>query len=149
MSDRSKKKKGHAEPESVPSAELEVLACLWQRGRATARSIREAMTPYRPMSHGAMCTLLRRLEEKGLVCRTEEKVGKAFVYRAAGTPEKTFGELLREMRRRIFGGSGVTLVASLFESAPPNAEELEELEQLLSNLRRQRSKRGENDGSDG
>lgn len=148
MNDHGSEETHPVEPDSVPAAELEVLACLWQRGRATARSIREAMAPYRPMSHGAMLTLLKRLEEKGLVRRTAEKVGKAHIYRAAGEPERTFGQLLRETRRRIFGGSGVSMVASLFESAPPNEQELDELTQLLDDLRRQHDEKGEFDAGD-
>jgi len=126
---------GPVGPDSVPAAELEVLACLWQRDRATAREIRETVAPFRPMTHGAMLTLLKRLEEKGLVEKTSEKVGKAFVYRATGAGGPAYGRIMRDLRRRIFGGSGVTMVASLFESAPPSAEELEELEQLLRDLR--------------
>ena len=43
--DKPKKKAGSAREalENLPDAELEVMACLWQRGDATARQIREEM----------------------------------------------------------------------------------------------------------
>ena len=59
----------------TPRAELDVLGCLWQHGRATARELREAMGGYRPMTHGSMVTLLKRLEAKGLVTKRKGPVG--------------------------------------------------------------------------
>lgn len=53
----------------VPAAELEVLACLKHLGQATAREIRETMHPYRPMAHGSVVNLLKRLQAKALVTK--------------------------------------------------------------------------------
>ncbi|MCC6796240.1 MAG: BlaI/MecI/CopY family transcriptional regulator [Candidatus Hydrogenedentes bacterium] len=126
----------------LPVAELEVLACLWQRGNATAREVREAMETYRPMSHGAMVTLLKRLEQKRLVAKSKADTGKAFVYRAAHAPQPTYRSLMQRLRQRIFGGSGATMVASLFDSDIPNSEELDKLEELLDSLREKSERRG-------
>lgn len=126
----------------LPVAELEVLACLWQRGNATARDIREAMLAYRPMSHGAMVTLLKRLEQKRLVAKSKADVGKAFVYRAAHAPQPTYRSLMQRLRQRIFGGSGATMVASLFETDIPTPSELDALEDLLETLREKSERRG-------
>ena len=75
----------------LPDAELEVLACLWQKGEATARDVREAMAAYRPLTHSAVSTLLARLQEKDLVARRKGPVGKAFLFRAIGRPKSTLG----------------------------------------------------------
>lgn len=122
--------------EEVPDAELEVLACLWQKGRATARELREAMMSYRPMSHGSMVTLLKRLERKGLVSKEKGPVGKAFVYEATRRPEPTYRRIMRDLRERIFGGSGVAMMMSLFETRAPTPEELDELQKLLDGVRK-------------
>jgi BlaI family penicillinase repressor len=121
--------------DGLPDAELEVLGCLWKRGDSTAREIRETMSGYRPMTHGAMVTLLGRLEEKKLVSKTKGPVGKAFVYSAKHAPQATYQSLMGRLRERIFGGSGLSMVASLFDGAPPDSKELEELEKLVSKLR--------------
>lgn len=130
------------DPGELPAAELEVLACLWQRGEATAREVREAMAGYRPMTHGAMVTLLRRLEDKDLVSKEKAPVGKAFVYCANHSPHPTYRNLMSRIRQRIFGGSGASMVASLFDTELPNPDELEALEQLVEKLRAQSEKRG-------
>src|SRR5262245_20098504 len=66
----------------LPEAELDVMSCLWKLGSATAAQIREALEHRRPMAHATVCTLLKRLEEKGCVSREKASHGKAFLYRA-------------------------------------------------------------------
>lgn len=118
----------------LPEAELEVMACLWQQGPATARDVRETMDAYRPMTHGSMVTLLKRLEAKGWVTREKGPVGKAFVYRASRRPGPTHRRILGDLVRRIFGGR-LQLISTLLDSHPPTSSELDELDQLFQELR--------------
>ena len=122
--------------EELPDAELEVLATLWHRGPSTAREIREEMEDFRPMTHGAVATLIKRLEEKGLVLRTGDKVGKAFIYRAAKDPTSTYRAKAGDLLQRLFRGSSVRMMSALFESTPPSAEEIDQLEELLEGLKK-------------
>lgn len=123
----------------LPPAELDVMSCLW-RGPTTAADIRTALADTRPLSHSSVCTLLGRLEAKGLVERERGPVGKAFVYRptlpAAG-PRRT---LLAGLLERLFAGNRVALVASLLETAPPTPSELAELSALLEELKASQSR---------
>ncbi len=121
--------------ETLPDAELEVLACLWRKGEATARDVREAMAAYRPLTHSAVSTLLARLQEKGLVARRKGPVGKAFLFRAAGRPQRTRRRLVGDLLERVFGGDALAVVSSLFETRPPSTEELDRLQRLLDELR--------------
>lgn len=130
-----------SEPE-LPDAELEVLASLWRGGAATVRQVREAMQEYRPMSHASAFTLLRRLEAKGLVRREKAPAGKAFVFRPTTRPGRTYRRVVKDLLDRVFGGSPVTMVSSLFETRPPTKEELDELQALLDGLRRKGTKKG-------
>lgn len=118
-----------------PEAELEILACLWQHGQATARQVREIMSGYRPMSHGAVVTLLKRLEDKGMVAREKGSVGKAFVYRATSSPRPTYRRILRDLTQRIFGGNRMEMVSTFFDSKPPTSKELDELQEMLDKMR--------------
>lgn len=129
----------------LPESELDVMACLWESGSATAREIREQLIQRRPMTHTSVCTLLRRLEAKGYVVREKGSAGKAFVYRAKIQPGGMHRRLLGDLLDRLFGGSGVALVSSLLETRPPTDEEIDELQQLLQALRSPKpseSKRG-------
>ncbi len=126
---------------SLPGAEMDVMACLWNSGPATARAVREALLTRRPLAHASVCTLLKRLEAKGLVARRKGDAGKAFVYTAAAPPAGTSRRLLGDLLDRLFGGSGVALVTSLLESRPPSDDELEQLESLLKDLRHKQGRR--------
>lgn len=122
----------------VPDAELEVLTCLHRRGEATARDIREALWDQRPMAHGSVLTLLGRLDRRGLVGRKKGPSGKAFVYMPTRRRTAALRPVLRRLVDRVFAGSPVDLVASLFETRPPTPEELDALQRLVRDLRRQR-----------
>ena len=123
-----------AEP-LLPDAELEVLACLWKHGPLTARAIREKMQRYRPMTHSAVSTLLARVQKKGRVTRAKGPVGKAFVFRAAVPPGKTYRRIVGDLVERVFVGNGLELVSSLFDTHPPGPEEIEKLQALVDQLR--------------
>ncbi|MHC1769036.1 MAG: BlaI/MecI/CopY family transcriptional regulator [Verrucomicrobiia bacterium] len=123
----------------LPDAELEVLACLQQHGKATAREIREKMYRYRPMAHASTGTLLGRLEAKGLVRKKKGNFGKAFVYTPTAISKRTASHVVKRLLQRVFHGDGVALVASLFESRKPTPEELARLRRLLRELRVRRA----------
>jgi predicted transcriptional regulator len=120
---------------NFPAAELEVLACLQKLGQATAREIRESMHGYRPMTHGSVMNLLKRLEAKRLVTRKKGPVGKAFVYQSTQAVRWIYQSVLGRLVNRVFAGDSMALVASLFETKPPDMEQLGRLEQLLDELK--------------
>lgn len=119
---------------NLPDAEVEVLACLWHDGPSTAATIRERLQKFRPMAHGSVLTLLKRLMEKGLVGREKSGQGKAFLYHAEPSPEPTLARILKQLSERLFGGSRVAVLASLLEISPPTPEELDEMRKLLDEL---------------
>jgi BlaI family transcriptional regulator, penicillinase repressor len=121
--------------QSLPDAELDVLSCLWEDEPKTAREIREALADRRPLAHASICTLLGRLESKGLVGREKAPTGKAFVYRPTVAPGKTKQRLARDLMNRVFGGNGAQLMASLFEGRRPSENEIGQLESLLEELK--------------
>lgn len=122
----------------LPDAELEVLACVQKRGRATVREVREAMDHYRPLAHPSVLTLLTRLEARGMVRREKGDFGKAFVYLPTQQSRSTVRHLLKKLIQRVFHGDGVAMVTSLLQTKPPSPEELNRLEQLLRDLRDKR-----------
>jgi len=126
-----------------PAAELELLACLQRLKEATAAQLREAMETHRPMAHGSVVTLLKRLQLKKLVKRKKGPVGKAFIYSLTQQRASVFQGALRDMVQRVFHGNGAALVASLFETQPPSPEEIEQIQMMLTELRRKASSQGE------
>lgn len=128
--------------ETLPDAELEVLACLWKHGEMTARQVRERMESYRPMTHSAVSTLLKRLQDKGMVDRKKGPAGKAFLFLPKSRPKPAYRRIVQDLLQRVFGGNSLAVVSSLFETQPPTADELDELQQLVDRLRRNRDSKG-------
>jgi len=120
-----------APAQPLPDAELEVLACLWQKADLTAAEIRQRLDAYRPMSHGSVLTLLKRLTAKNLVARDKAASGKAHVYRATRRPDRTYRRILESLVQRVFGGSRVAMVASLLDIGHVSPEDIQEMKQLL------------------
>ena len=127
-----------------PDAELDVLAHLWRKRRATAREVREALFGYRPMTHGSVVNLLKRLESRGLVSRSRGSADKAFVYHPTPSTRPAYQQIVRNVAERIFGGNSLEMVSTLLGAKLLTAEELDQLEQMLGELRRKRkTRRGE------
>jgi predicted transcriptional regulator len=120
--------------DALPEAELEVLAYLHLQGEADVATIRERLNPFRPMAHASVVTLLKRLEGKDLVTKRKGERGKAFIYSATREPRTTYRQVVGRLLERVFGGSRLTLVSSLFEATAPSAEELAQLKKLVDDL---------------
>jgi predicted transcriptional regulator len=123
---------------------LDVLACLYRKGEATAAEIRDHLVERRPMAHGSVLTLLKRLGAKGLVSRQKAAKGKAFVYQATDRPEIFHRRILKDLVDRVFGGDCIAMVASLLDTRSPTTEELAEMKRLLDQFS-SRDRGGEED----
>src|SRR5262245_30041581 len=122
----------------LPDDELEVLSNLHPRREATARDIREDLSDHPPLAHGWVPTLLVRRDRRGLVARTARKIGKAHVYEPTRKPSAAVRPVLRRLVDRVFAGSAVELVASLFETRPPTAQELAAIQRLVRDARKKK-----------
>ncbi len=115
--------------------ELEVLKVLWERGPSTVREVMEVLNETRRRAYTSVMSLLGVMTEKGLL--TREPKGRAYVYRAKVTREKTLGQMVDDLLGRAFEGSASTLVARLLDQSSPSPEELEEIRRTLEEYRQQ------------
>jgi len=109
--------------ETLTEREAQIMDVIWRLGEATADQVREAL---RDQPHDSTVrTLLRVLESKG--CLTHERVGKAYVYRAAIGRRNAQRNALSSVLARFFGGSAEDLVLRLIEDERITPEQLDEL----------------------
>lgn len=142
MAKHSKPKSSQVAGQQPPAAELDVLAYLWRYRQATVREIREALHDHRPMAHGSVVTLLKRLVARGLVAKSKPQVGKPFVYRPTRSARPTRRCIVRNMADRIFAGDSLEMVSTLFDAKLPTQDELGRLQEMLDELQSKRRKRG-------
>lgn len=116
---------------AIPTrAELGVLKQLWPTGRMSAREVHDALSIETGWSYSTTRTVLTRMEEKGLVARSE--VHGVAVYAAALSRVQVLGAMARELTRDVLDIKGA-LPASMFADSPHlSDEDLEELDAILN-----------------
>jgi BlaI family penicillinase repressor len=110
-----------------------VLGILWERKAATVREIHEAL-PDKDTGYTTTLKILQNMTEKGLVSRDESQ--RSHIYTAAGRPEHTQRQLVRDLLRKAFGGSSAQLVIQALSEKRATREERTEIRRLLDDLER-------------
>ena len=115
-------------------AELEVLQIIWEHGRCTVREVMNLLKPKRPRAYTSVMSLMNVMAEKGLL--NQKPKGRAFIYSAKVSRDKTQSSMLSDLLNRAFDGSANALVAHLLEQAEPNSEELDEIHKTITRFTR-------------
>jgi predicted transcriptional regulator len=115
--------------------ERQILEIIYQRGKASASEVREAM-PDAP-SYSAVRTLLRVLEEKGHVKHRAE--GLRYVYTPTVGLERAKRGAVKHLLDTYFEGSPEQIVAALLDvsSTRLTAEELDRMTALIDKARQE------------
>ena len=117
-------------------AELEVLQINWDHGPCTVREVMNVLKPNRPRAYTSVMSLMNVMTEKGLL--NQKPKGRAFIYSAKVSRDKTQSSMLSDLLNRAFDGSANALVAHLLEQAEPNSEELDEIHKTITRFTRKK-----------
>jgi BlaI family penicillinase repressor len=109
--------------------QFRIMQELWDRGRASARDITEALCATEPVAHSTVQTLLRQLEAKGAIGHEEQ--GRIFVFFPRLKEDKVKRTAARDLLERVFGGNVGSLVAHLLKNERLSRAELDELHRLI------------------
>ena len=109
--------------------ERQIMAFLFQRGRATAVEVQENIPD--PPSNSATRMMLRRLEEKGYVLHREE--GLRYVYEPTEAREPASRSALKHLLKTFFGGSTEQAMLALLDETPSSQRraQLERLARMI------------------
>jgi len=110
--------------------QLQIMQVLWDRGRANAREITDALNKSNEIAHSTVQTLLRQLEAKQAVAHEVEE--RTFVFYPLIKENKITRQATRELINKIFDGSAAGLVAYLIENEKIPKSELERLRKLIN-----------------
>ncbi|MBL7153208.1 MAG: BlaI/MecI/CopY family transcriptional regulator [Phycisphaerae bacterium] len=117
-------------------AELEVLQIIWEHGPCTVREVMNLLKPKRPRAYTSVMSLMNVMAEKGLL--NQKPKGRAFIYSAKVSRDKTQSSMLSDLLNRAFDGSANALVAHLLQQAEPNSEELDEMHKTIAKFARKK-----------
>ncbi len=124
----SRSSQGEA-PRPLTPVELELMHIVWRKGEVSVADVLEALPPERKLAYTSVSTVLRILEQKGVV--RSRKVGRGHLYSALLPREAYEAQSVRHLVETVFEGTPSALVERLVEAVPLSPEEVEQLRELL------------------
>jgi BlaI family transcriptional regulator, penicillinase repressor len=122
--------------EAAPSGrEMDILKVLWELGPSSVRDVCRKMCPNNELAFNTVQTLLRIMDEKGLVAHSRE--GRSFIYSPCYSRQQAASRFLD----RVFDGAMDQLVLSMISTANPDPEELKQIEKIVADARRRRQRK--------
>jgi BlaI family transcriptional regulator, penicillinase repressor len=115
--------------------ERQIMEILYQRGKASASDVREAMED--APGYSAVRAMLRVLEEKGHVKQVEE--GLRYVYVPVVARDKAKRSAVKHVLDTFFAGSPEQIVAALLDVSAERltTDELDRMADLIEKARRE------------
>ena len=103
---------------------------IWSRGPSTAEACRAALLPKRVRKDSTIRTVLRRLEEKGLLKHHTE--GRTFLYQATQPRRHFAARAVQHIIDRFCGGSVEQLLVGMVENKVLKQEDLQQLARRIA-----------------
>jgi BlaI family transcriptional regulator, penicillinase repressor len=115
--------------------ERQIMEILYQRGKASASEVREAMED--APSYSAVRAMLRVLEDKGHVRHQEE--GLKYVYVPVVARDKAKRSAVKHVLDTFFAGSPEQIVAALLDvsASKLTREELDRMSEMIEKAKRE------------
>ena len=114
---------------TLTEVELELMTILWRIGGGTVNDVLEALPATRPLAYTSVATILRILEQKGVL--GTDKVGRGHRYLPLVAQDAYQAFALEQVVGKVFGGEPVALVRRLVDAAALSRGELSALKELL------------------
>lgn len=108
--------------------QLDVMRVLWQRERAAAADVVDALRPDRILAHTTVATLLARLEKRGVVTHTVK--GRVYIYEPTITEHQVRGSMLSRVAA-AFRGDVPALINQLLSDQQLNEKEIARVRKLV------------------
>jgi len=114
--------------------ELDILKVLWELGPASVRQVRERLCPNDELAFNTVQTLLRIMDDKGLVSHKTQ--GRTFVY----TPRYSRERATSRFVQQLFDGAMDQVIVSMLSTTNASPEELRQLEKIIAQNRRRKQR---------
>ncbi|WP_163990933.1 BlaI/MecI/CopY family transcriptional regulator [Pyxidicoccus caerfyrddinensis] len=116
-------------PRPLTPVELELMQLVWKQGEVSVADVLAALPPERALAYTSVSTVLRILEQKGVV--HSRKQGRGHLYSAVLPREAYEAQSVRHLVDTLFSGTPSALVARLVEAVPLAPDEVEQIRKLL------------------
>ena len=113
----------------LTEVELELMNILWRLDGGTVNDVLAALPPERPLAYTSVSTILRILEQKGVL--GSEKVGRGHRYLPLVPKQDYEAFALEQVMGKVFDGQPVALVRRLVDGGQLSRADLAALQALL------------------
>lgn len=110
---------------SLTPLELQIMQVLWREGAGDVLHVQNHLPSGTNLAYTTVQTMLNVLQRKGKVRRKLK--GRAYEYRPVLSENKAVQHAVRDLVKRLFGGSSEELVMSLVKSRQVDPERIVEL----------------------
>jgi BlaI family transcriptional regulator, penicillinase repressor len=112
--------------------ELAIMKVVWKLDKATVRDVYEALREARRVAYTTVMTMMRILEEKGFLKKTQ--VERAYVYRPARPRQQVVGAMVRDFVDRVFDGASDGLLLHLAKDARLTKDERQRIKRVIEDI---------------
>jgi predicted transcriptional regulator len=123
---------------SLTPLELQIMQVLWREGPGDVLHVQNNLPSGTNLAYTTVQTMLNVLQRKGKVRRKLK--GRAYEYRPVLSEEKAVQHAVRDLVKRLFGGSSEELVMSLVKSRQVDPARLVQLTKKNSRGRGERKR---------
>jgi predicted transcriptional regulator len=113
----------------LTEVELELMNILWRLDGGTVNDVLAALPRERPLAYTSVSTILRILEQKGVL--GSEKVGRGHRYLPLVPKQDYEAFALEQVMGKVFDGQPVALVRRLVDGGQLSRADLAALQELL------------------
>ncbi|OFZ54122.1 MAG: transcriptional regulator [Bdellovibrionales bacterium RIFOXYC1_FULL_54_43] len=114
----------------LTDVELELMNILWSIGEGSVADVLEHLSTGRDLAYTSVSTILRILEQKGVLKARKE--GRGHIYIPVLKKTDYEAKAVKHVVEKVFEGTPVALVRQLLNSVQLDKGEIEELKKLLS-----------------
>ncbi len=125
-----KSKNKSVDDKMLTDVELELMTILWKLGEGTVADVIDGLPRGRDLAYTSVSTILRILEQKGVLSTRKEGRGHIYVPTLQKTDYET--KAVRHVVERVFEGTPIALVKQLIDAGSLNQNDLHELQTLIN-----------------
>lgn len=120
----------------LTEVELELMSILWDLGRGTVAEVIAELPRDRDLAYTSVSTILRILEQKGVL--EAVKMGRGHSYVPLLKRTEYEAKAVRNVVDKVFSGTPVALVKQLLDTVDLDEAALAEIRDLISNAGRKK-----------
>ena len=114
----------------LTEVELELMTILWRLGEGSVASVIDELPKDRKLAYTSVSTMLRILEQKGVLKTRKE--GRGHIYIPMLAKEEYEAKTVRHVMETVFDDSPIALVKQLLKVGDLSRQDISELKRLLN-----------------